>query len=300
VSFAAAMVYWVIVAIWATVLCSTIYFYIRNPSVFGTTRLLLVVIGIDAFRNIFENVYFGFYFGAQYGVFPAQIGRVLGDPELLLLPKLMNIIAGSVVLGLLLHRWLPLAIADWKRSQQRNDKLKVLAALDSLTGLYNRRQFEAAFRAELARCQRYMRPLSLLLIDIDFFKNVNDCFGHEAGDQALKEFARTIAAGKRDSDIAARVGGEEFAILLPETGKEAAGAFAERLRELVRENSIDVVGGPLRLTVSIGVAEATIRTAGIETLLREADQALYDAKRAGRDRVAIAASASQRLAEAAE
>ena len=145
-----------------------------------------------------------------------------------------------------------------------------------------------------------MRPLSLLLIDIDFFKNVNDSFGHEAGDQALKAFARMIASAKRDSDIAGRIGGEEFAILLPETVKEAAGAFAERLCELVREHSLDVAGGLLRLTVSIGVAEATIRTAGIETLMREADQALYDAKRAGRDRVAIAGSPSHRLAEAAE
>src|SRR5947199_54633 len=102
-NFAAAMVYWIIVAVWATVLSSTIYFYIRNPSVFGTTRLLLVVIGIDAFRNVFENVYFGFYFGAQYGLFPAQIATVLGGAELLLVPKLMNIIAGGAVLGLLLH-----------------------------------------------------------------------------------------------------------------------------------------------------------------------------------------------------
>ena len=131
-NFAAAMVYWIIIAIWTAVLSSTVYFYIRNPSVFGTTRLLLVVIGIDAFRNIFENVYFGLYFGAQYGVLPAQIGSVLGSPELLLLPKLLNIIAGGAVLGLLLHRWLPLAVADWKRSQQRAANLQTVAACDPL------------------------------------------------------------------------------------------------------------------------------------------------------------------------
>jgi diguanylate cyclase (GGDEF)-like protein len=299
-NFAAAMVYWVIVAIWATVLSSTIYFYVRNPSVFGTTRLLLVVIAIDAFRNVFENVYFGFYFGARYGVFPAQIGTILGDPGLLLLPKLLNIIAGGAVLGLLLHRWLPLAIADWRRLQQRAASLKTLAALDPLTGLYNRRQFETAFRAELARCQRYMRPLSLLMIDIDFFKNVNDSFGHEAGDHVLKAFASTIGTAKRDSDIAARIGGEEFAILLPETAKEAGRAFAERICELVRDGPVEIAGRPLPLTVSIGVAEATIRTAGIETLMREADQALYDAKRAGRDRVVVASAAQHRMAQAAE
>jgi diguanylate cyclase (GGDEF)-like protein len=112
--------------------------------------------------------------------------------------------------------------------------------------------------------------------------------------------SRPIASAKRDSDVVARIGGEEFAILLPETGKEAAGAFAQRLCELVRDSPVDVAGGPLRLTVSVGVAEATLRTAGIETLMREADQALYDAKRAGRDRVVIATSAPQRLAQAAE
>jgi len=212
----------------------------------------------------------------------------------------MNIIAGGAVLGLLLHRWLPLAVADWRRLQQRAANLKMLAALDPLTGLYNRRQFEAVLGAELARSQRYMRPLSLLMIDIDFFKNVNDSFGHEAGDHVLKAFASTIVSAKRDSDIAARIGGEEFAILLPETAKEAGRAFAERICELVRDCSLEIAGQPLHLTVSIGVADASIRTAGIETLMREADQALYDAKRAGRDRVIVASSAPQRLAQAAE
>jgi hypothetical protein len=80
VNFAAAIVYWIIVAIWAAVLCSTIYFYLRNPTVFGTTRLLLVVIAIDTVRNIFENTYFGLYFGAQYGVFPERFVSTLGRP----------------------------------------------------------------------------------------------------------------------------------------------------------------------------------------------------------------------------
>jgi diguanylate cyclase (GGDEF)-like protein len=138
------------------------------------------------------------------------------------------------------------------------------------------------------------------MIDIDFFKNVNDSFGHDVGDRALKAFATAIASAKRDSDIAARIGGEEFAILLPETGKEAAAALAQRLCELVRDSPLDVAGEPLRLTISVGVAEATVRTDGIETLMREADQALYDAKRAGRDRVAVSTTAPRRLAEAAE
>jgi diguanylate cyclase (GGDEF)-like protein len=226
--------------------------------------------------------------------------QVLGEPGLLIIPKLMNIVAGCLVLGLLLWHWLPSAIREWKRSEQRTSDLKTLAAIDALTGLYNRRQFEALARAELARCQRYLRPLSLLMLDIDHFKNVNDRFGHAAGDQVLKAVATIIASAKRDSDIVARIGGEEFAVLLPESNKEAARAFAERICELVRTCSAHVGGEELALTMSIGGADATMRTSGIEALLRDADQALYAAKRGGRDRVVMATPIAQKLAPAAE
>ncbi len=188
-SFAAAAIYWVIVALWAAVLSSVIFFFARNPKTFGITRLLLFVVGIDAFRNIFENVYFGVYFGGQYGFFANGIVSVLGQPALLLVPKIMNVVAGSVVLGLLLYHWLPEAVREWARSEQRTSELKILAAIDPLTGLTNRRQFEILARAELARSQRYMRPLSVCVIDIDHFKLVNDTFGHEAGDRVLRSVA---------------------------------------------------------------------------------------------------------------
>jgi signal transduction histidine kinase len=109
---AAAMVYWVVVAVWLTVLGTIAFFYVRNPQAFGTTRLLLAVLSVDTFRNVFENVYFGIYFGAQYGIFSAKLVSVLGLPILLIIPKLLNFVAGSIVLSLLLLRWLPLAVEE--------------------------------------------------------------------------------------------------------------------------------------------------------------------------------------------
>lgn len=111
-SLAAALIYWVIISIWLAVLGTVAVAYYKNPQTFGTTRLLLIVVSIDTARNIIENLYFGLYFGAQYGIFSASIVAVLGKPGLLIIPKLMNVVAASVVLGLLLLRWLPLAMRE--------------------------------------------------------------------------------------------------------------------------------------------------------------------------------------------
>jgi diguanylate cyclase (GGDEF)-like protein len=299
-SFAAAGIYWVVVALWAAVLSSVIFFYARNPKAFGTIRLLLLVVGIDAFRNVFENVYFGLYFGARYGFFSNDIVGVLGQPALLLVPKIINVVAGTVVLALLLYQWLPEAVREWAKSQQRTRDLEKLAAIDPLTGISNRRQFESLARAELGRSQRYMRPLSLLMIDIDHFKQVNDRFGHEAGDRVLKFLANVLISAKRASDVVGRIGGEEFAILLPETSKEAALVIAERLRQLAQTCAPAIAGEKLDVTISIGVAAASIRTSGMETLCRQADQALYEAKRSGRNRVVAAREVAEKVAMAAE
>ena len=290
-TYVATYIYWVIVALWLTVLLSVVYYYLRNPRAFGTTRLLLSVIGIDTARNILENLYFGLYFGGTYGVFPAWTTEVLGQPALLIIPKIANVVAGCVVLGLLLFHWLPQAVREWSNSEQRMHDLATLAAIDPLTGVYNRRQFETLARAELARAQRYFRPLSVLVVDVDFFKRVNDNFGHEIGDWVLKMVATTIKSAKRDSDIVARMGGEEFVVMLPETTIEAARGVAERIREMVHVSSLAIGDDKLTLTISIGVAEATIRNSGIESVLREADQALYQAKENGRNQVCVAKTA---------
>jgi len=109
---AAVATYWAIVAVWTAVMAAIAVAYWRDPRAFGTTRLLLAVLAVDTFRDIFENVYFGLYFGSKYGVFSEEIGTILGAPALLLVPKLLNIFAGGLVLGLLLLRWLPLAVEE--------------------------------------------------------------------------------------------------------------------------------------------------------------------------------------------
>jgi diguanylate cyclase (GGDEF)-like protein len=298
---AAALIYWVIILIWLTVLAALVFFYIRNPRVFGTTRLLLAVVAIDTVRNIAENVYFGLYFGSQYGLFPPTIITVLANPYLLIIPKLLNVVAGCVVLGLLLMRWLPAAVMEHQTSEQQADDLKTLAAVDGLTGLYNRRHFEALSLAEWARFQRYLRPLSVLIIDVDHFKAINDHFGHAVGDSALKIVSSVCNSAKRDSDISARIGGEEFALLLPETNEAAALVVAERLRVMVRECAPTVHGEKLNLRVSIGIATATLSMSGVATLMKRGDDALYEAKRSGRDRVSVASVVGDRkIAAAAE
>jgi diguanylate cyclase (GGDEF)-like protein len=285
---AAALIYWVIILIWLTVLVTLLIFYVRNPRVFGTTRLLLAVVAIDTLRNIVENVYFGLYFGGQYGLFPSELVTVLSNPTLLILPKVLNVVAGCGVLGLLLLRWLPSAITEHKVSEQNADDLKTLAAIDGLTGLYNRRHFETLSAAEWARFQRYLRPLSVLIVDVDYFKAINDRFGHDVGDNTLRIIANACNSAKRDSDISARIGGEEFALLLPEANEAAARVVAQRLCDTVRECSPTVQGEKLDLTVSIGIATATLSMSGIATLMKRGDDALYESKRAGRNQISLA------------
>jgi diguanylate cyclase (GGDEF)-like protein len=285
IKLAAALIYWVIVALWLAVLGTVIVNYVRNPRLFGTTRMLLAVVGIDTCRNIVENVYFGLFFGGQYGLFPSAIAHILGTPELLIVPKLMNIAAGGLVLGLLLMRWLPKAEGERDRSEKVKADLETLATMDGLTSLLNRRQFEIIGLAEWTRFQRYGRPLSLLLLDVDNFKLVNDRFGHDAGDVVLREVAKSCKTAARDTDIVARIGGEEFALLLPETDETAAAIFAERLRERIEREAYSWGGDKPRVSVSIGVAGGTLSMSGFEILLKRADEALYRAKDAGRNRV---------------
>jgi diguanylate cyclase (GGDEF)-like protein len=302
-SLAAALIYWVIVLMWLMVLGTIVFFYIRNPHTFGTTRLLLAVLCIDTIRNIVENVYFGLYFGSRYEIFPAGLAALMGQPILLIVPKILNVVAGSVVLGLLLLRWFPLAVRERTLAQRRATDLEALATIDFLTGVYNRRHFETLASGELARAHRYMRPLSVLMIDVDHFKNVNDRLGHEAGDCVLQNVAALCRAEIGPTDLLARMGGEEFAIMLPETPQSVAAQFAERLRSEICKSVLTVFGERVRVTVSIGVAGLSPRKPeipGTQDLLRRADQALYDAKKSGRDRVSIAPEPEFKIVEAAE
>jgi two-component system cell cycle response regulator len=164
-----------------------------------------------------------------------------------------------------------------------------LASTDGLTGVYNQRTFQERLSQEIARADRYSRPLSVLMIDVDHFKVYNDTYGHPQGDIVLQDLARLLQEMSRTSDTVARYGGEEFAIILPETDRVGAQKISQRLCEQVERYPFPgqelMPGGTL--TISIGVA--TYASAGSkEALLQAADTALYTAKREGRNRVCVA------------
>lgn len=161
-----------------------------------------------------------------------------------------------------------------------------LASIDELTGLYNRRHFLDIAQVEFSRGLRYGRSLSAMLLDIDHFKDFNDTYGHAIGDKVLQVVARHCKQSLRNTDILGRYGGEEFAILLPETKLEVARAVAERLRKSISDALIPTEKGKLTVTISIGVAENSKLTPTLETLIARADQAMYVAKHKGRNRVA--------------
>jgi diguanylate cyclase (GGDEF)-like protein len=165
------------------------------------------------------------------------------------------------------------------------EALERLASIDGMTGLNNRRNFLELAESEWARFKRYGRPLALLMMDIDHFKSVNDTHGHDAGDEVIRSVADALQKHKRVSDIAGRLGGEEFALLLPEATLDSAVAAAERLRGLVEAWVITVEGHRIPVTISVGASAVRDGTLGIEELIKQADVALYEAKRSGRNRV---------------
>ena len=169
-----------------------------------------------------------------------------------------------------------------------NTYSKVLqyATLDALTNLNNRRQFEVRLKQEIATTKRQKNPLCAMMIDIDFFKKVNDTYGHASGDAVLRTVASIIKEHLRESDIPSRYGGEEFAVLLPYTHIEEAKIVGERLRKAVEETPIPIDKKNINVTISMGLAEFSPQETG-EELFKRADSALYEAKEGGRNRVCV-------------
>lgn len=166
-------------------------------------------------------------------------------------------------------------------------ELRRLATVDSLTGLANRRHFMELVESEAARARRYRRPLSLLVIDADHFKRINDTHGHPAGDEVLKAFAEVGRATLRRTDTLGRLGGEEFAVLLPETDLDGAQLLAERLRTRLARHTVRYDNRSIVFTISVGGATWSPDDGAVEPLFKRADDALYEAKRTGRNRVVM-------------
>lgn len=167
--------------------------------------------------------------------------------------------------------------------RRKNQELQQLSNTDPLTGLNNRRHFMDLFQRELERAVRYGDPLSFVMIDIDYFKRVNDRFGHQTGDEVLRHVASILQRGLRTGDILGRYGGEEFALLLPQTSLDGAFAAAERYRKLVEASPSDRSG--TRVTISLGVSWNRVPgISSVDDLIRTADAALYEAKSQGRNR----------------
>ena len=165
-------------------------------------------------------------------------------------------------------------------------KILQYATLDALTGLNNRRQFEVRLKQEIATTKRQKNPLCAMMIDIDFFKKVNDTYGHASGDTVLRTVASIIKEHLRESDIPSRYGGEEFAVLLPYTHIDEAQIVGERLRKAVENTPVPIDKKNINVTISMGLAEFNPEETG-EKLFERADKALYEAKESGRNRVCI-------------
>jgi diguanylate cyclase (GGDEF)-like protein len=171
--------------------------------------------------------------------------------------------------------------------QSANNELQKLSSTDRLTGLYNRGHWEELLKLEYARHSRYGKVSSLVMCDIDHFKRVNDTFGHPAGDKVIQRVAEVMRNHVRDADIAGRYGGEEFAVLLPDTDKIGAKVFCERLRNAVEAETVQHEGHVIQCTISLGVADLSKPSSDYKTLIEWADRALYQSKKNGRNQVSV-------------
>ena len=179
-----------------------------------------------------------------------------------------------------------------QKLEQSQKALKNLAILDELTGVYNRREFNLQLKNELERSGRYNNYFTLLILDIDHFKQLNDTYGHQAGDEALRKIAALFQQEFREFDRVARYGGEEFIVILPETSGASAYAVAERIRQLISTYVLPFNGKTINMTISGGIATFPEDGETQEVLISAADQALYFAKRSGRNQIIIYSSLS--------
>lgn len=277
----AHMVMWSSIVIWA-----------YQPG--DTTSLMFVMlvhVGLISLTVVMSNPHRRLLLSDLLAPSVALLGPPLIDGSLF---NLGLAVVGALYLVLMLMVGLKIHTSTQEALQlrQRNDELirelELQVQRDELTGLSNRGSFIAAGQKELQRAARYQHSLALLMVDIDHFKKINDSYGHLAGDEVLKAVAQTCRETIRANDFLARLGGEEFVILMPEAELEQARAAAERLREAVAEMRCDLQEGIVTPTISVGVAAIEGGVESLSSLMRRSDRAMYQAKAQGRNRICIA------------
>lgn len=202
---------------------------------------------------------------------------------------LTSIVAFAFVLGIgnAVQRLRRQAFVVHEQLRATNERLEQLARTDALTGCANRRHFFELGEVECKRSHRYHRPLSVIVMDVDHFKKINDRYGHAVGDRVLRAVANAVQKTLRQGEVLGRIGGEEFAFLLPETDTRGAAVVAERARYLIASLDSPTKDGKLNVTASFGVADNTVGIRNFDHLVNRADTMLYEAKNQGRNRVSL-------------
>jgi diguanylate cyclase (GGDEF)-like protein len=248
-------------------------------------RLTLKRVGIVTAMSVIASVVISLI------IFYAATGSFIGSG----LGLVIAVIAPGIIAPIASWHSISLSL----RLRQANQRLRILSELDSLTSTLNRRTFMETADKDLSLAARHGYPTSLLVLDFDHFKQINDCYGHAMGDQVLVETIDLIRDTIRETDVLARIGGEEFIILLPHTAWEGARLLAERILEVIRNNQVrqraamrndaDDGNQTLNVTVTLGGATCATSTTNLDEMMSRADKLLYEAKQAGRDRCVIEA-----------
>ena len=253
--------------------------------------VMLVHVGLISLTVVMSNPHRRLLFSDLIAPALALVGPPLLDGTLFSLG--LTVLGGlyialMLMVGLKIHASTTEALVLRQRNDALIEELEQQVRRDALTGLANRRYFIDCGQAELQRAVRYRHALALLMVDIDHFKPINDSYGHLAGDEVLKAVAAVCAATVRSNDCLARLGGEEFAVLMPETALDEACAAAERLRAAVARLCCELPEGVVKPTVSIGVAITADGDETLSSLMRRGDRAMYAAKAQGRNCVVVA------------
>ncbi|HET9906284.1 MAG TPA: GGDEF domain-containing protein [Anaerolineales bacterium] len=276
------------------VFCAILFFVLSNftrPTNYLSTASDIIVpfaiYVLSPFRVLYSiALAFGFSMGTLYVDHFFKTGV---DPIILSAATSAQIVVHALGLGsaLQIQSYRRRSFKAYIKEKDAKEMVSYLANIDPLTKSMTRRQFFNIAETEFLRFSRYRRPFSVLALDLDRFKDVNDTHGHHAGDLVLRSFSLVALEQKRAQDTFGRLGGEEFGLLLPETNLEQAKVVADRIQKTWEQSPVNLDGVPIYSTVSIGVAEANSEDKSLDDLLRRADQMLYKAKERGKNQVAV-------------